>query len=197
MSATKFLSLSDPRFNSLFVEFRHTAYRLETLQAYDVSYEQEAFDRFLVGGPRGRFSGIEDWVDMVRAGVEEGKRFHRVHVLMEPLSDYIRFECAWSYRYTVAAGEDVRVIPVDEHEWPEGLPRVDYWLFDSVRLLIMNYTPEGTFLSAELVEDPRRIVEANYWRDQAVGLSVPFLEYAAGYDDLMLGRRKCECSRPG
>lgn len=190
--ATIFLSLSDSGFNSLFNDFKYTAYRLETLQSYDVSYEQGEFGRFLAGEARGRFPGIADWADTVRAGGLEGKRFHRVHVLVEPLSDYVRFECAWSYRHTVAAGEDVRIIPVSGGKWPEGLPGIDYWLFDSTRLLLMNYAEDGAFLSAELTEEPDRVVEANRWRDQAICLSIPFSEYAAGYDDLMLGRREYE-----
>ncbi len=39
--------------------------------------------------------------------------------------------------------------------------------------------------TAELVDDPEQVVQANAWRDQAVHLSLPFTEYAAGFDDLM------------
>lgn len=35
-----FSSLADEEFNRLFLDFRYTAYRLETLQRYDVSYER-------------------------------------------------------------------------------------------------------------------------------------------------------------
>ena len=42
----------------------------------------------------------------------------RVHVVTEPLSDYIRFELT-GYAPNVEAGEDVRVISVREGEpWP-------------------------------------------------------------------------------
>lgn len=49
----------------------------------------------------------------------------------------------------------------------------------------MNYADDGTFLPAELVADPEQTVQANLWRDQAVHLSLPFTEYAAGFDNLM------------
>jgi hypothetical protein len=184
-----FLSLDDEAFVRSFSDFEFTAYRLETLQTYDVSYERAEFERFLAGEARGRFPGIDGWVDMVRRGVGEGKRFQRVHVLVEPLSDYVRFECAWAYRHNVAAGEDVRVIPVKQGAWPAGLPHRDYWLFDSKRLVAMNYRADGAFHCAELIDDPVEIVRACHWRDRAVALSTGFSEYAQDFDVLLRKRR--------
>ncbi|GAA4083011.1 DUF6879 family protein [Actinomadura miaoliensis] len=187
-SATTFHSLRDERFRRLFDDFQSTAYRLETRQSYDVSYEQEEFERFRAGRARGQFPGIASWADRVRAGRRLGKSFTRVHVMEEPLTDYLRFEAAWCYRDTVAAGEDVRVIPIQPGQWPDGIPRLDYWLFDSHRLLLMNYSRHGTFLSAELVNDPERVSDAVRWQQRAWALSVPFNEYAAGFDEFMRRR---------
>lgn len=174
-----FRSLDDEEFNRLFREFRFTAYRLETLQRYDVSYERDELARFLAGQARGEFPGIAGWCDTVRAAVAAGKRMHRVHVVTEPLSDYVRFECGWAYEHTVEAGEDVRLVPVTGDAWPAGLPHYDYWLFDSSRLVAMHYDEDGAFVSGEVISDPDRIVEANYWRDLAVHISVPYRQYAS------------------
>ena len=67
----------------------------------------------------------------------------RVHVVVEPLTAYLRYELAWSY--TPEAGEDIRIIPVQTGQWPAGLPGLggDFWLFDSARLLRMHYDPAG------------------------------------------------------
>ncbi|TWJ30910.1 hypothetical protein JD81_04459 [Micromonospora sagamiensis] len=162
----------------MFREFRYTAYRLETLQRYDVSYEQDEFARFLAGQSRGEFPGIADWCDTVRAAVVAGKRMHRVHVVVEPLSDYVRFECGWAYEHTVAAGEDVRLVTVSGDDWPTGLPHHDYWLFDSSRLVAMYYDEAGRFVSGELISEPEKVVQANLWRDAAVAASVPYRRYA-------------------
>lgn len=174
-----FTSLDDEDFNRLFREFRYTAYRLETLQRYDVSYEQDEFGRFLAGESRGEFPGISAWCDTVRTAVSTGRFMHRVHVVTEPLSDYVRFECAWAYEHTVEAGEDVRLVPVSANDWPAELPHYDYWLFDSSQLVAMHYAESGAFVSGELVTDPGRIVQANLWRDAAVSASVPYRSYAA------------------
>ncbi|WP_026414038.1 DUF6879 family protein [Actinomadura oligospora] len=175
-----FHSLADPEFNRLFADFRFTAYRLESLQRYGVFYEEDEFALFMDGQERGEFPGIADWIEgTVRPAVRAGKRMHRVHVVEEPLSDYVRFECAWSYEHTVAAGEDVRIAPVYQGEWLDGLPHYDYWLFDSRQLVTMHYEDDGTFTAAEIVEDPEQLVLANHWRDMAVASSMPYREFAA------------------
>jgi hypothetical protein len=151
-----------------------------------VSYEQDEFGRFLAGEARGSFPGISEWIEgTVAIAVRLGKRMHRVHVVEEPLTDYVRFECAWAYAHTVPAGEDVRIILVSKGKWPD-LPRHDYWLFDSSLLVAMYYEDDGAFSAAEIVDDPSRIVRANYWRDLAVGSSVSYEEFARGYDDRFL-----------
>jgi hypothetical protein len=80
----------------------------------------------------------------------------------------------------------VRIIPVRQGEWPEGLPRYDYWLFDSCRLVTMHYEGDGAFRAAEIVDDPEKIVQANLWRDLAVSRAVPYREFAARYDGRFL-----------
>jgi len=177
-----FTSLADKDFNKLFSDFEYTAYRLEALQRYDVSYEKDEFGRFLAGESRGTFPGIAEWIDgTVAKAAALGKRMHRVHVVEEPLADYVRFECAWAYEHTVPAGEDVRIIPVPKGTWPD-LPHYDYWLFDSSVLVSMHYQDDGAFSYAELEDDPRKIVQANYWRDLAVQNSIPYRQFAERYD---------------
>ena len=185
-----FTSLGDREFNRLFLEFQYTAYRLEVLQRYDVSYEEDEFSRFLAGESRGEFPGISEWINgTVAKAVAGGKRMHRVHVVEEPLSDYVRFECAWAYEHTVSAGEEVRIWPVPEGEWPAEIPRYDYWLFDSSRLVAMHYEDDGRFASAEMVEDANQIVRANRWRDIAVESSMPYRGFASRYDPQFIRTR--------
>ncbi len=51
--------VTSAEFDALFTGFEHTAYRLETLQTYDVSYEAEPYRAFMAGHPRPRDSGEE------------------------------------------------------------------------------------------------------------------------------------------
>jgi len=185
-----FSSLDDEEFNQLFLDFRYTCYRLEALQQYGVSYERNEFGRFLAGESRGTFPGIAGWIDgTVSKAVHAGKHLYRVHVVEEPLSDYVRFECAWSYEHTAVAGEDVRILPVPKGEWPPALPHYDYWLFDSSQLVAMYYDDDGTFSSAEMIDDPAEVVKANFWRDIAVAMAIPYRAFADRYDAQFLSLR--------
>lgn len=180
--------VGEVEFERLFTEFHYTAFRLETLQHYAVGYEEESLRRFLDEGESGFSTAQREWAREVREGRERGRSYRRVHVVAEPLSDYLRFECACAYRLSVRAGEDVRILTAAEGGWPEGLPRWDYWLFDSHRLLRMNYAPDGTMLTPELVADPEQVVAANVWRDRALHHAVPFTEYEARFDAAMRPR---------
>ena len=60
--------------------------------------------------------------------------------------------------------------------WP-GLPRHDYWLFDSSDLWVMEYADDGTFRWIEHVDDPGMIVRHAYWRDAALHQAIPYREY--------------------
>lgn len=165
-------------FARLFTSFRHTAYRLETLQRYDVSYEEEPYRAFLAGEPQPEDPAKNDWTAMIRAAVGDGKVLQRVHLVTEPLTDYLRYEFEWSYEPNVEAGEDIRVLPTAE--WPREAPQDDYWLFDSRDLWVMHYGDGGIFQYAELINDVDAgwmVSEAGYWRDAALHKAVPYRDY--------------------
>jgi hypothetical protein len=150
-----------------------------------VGYEEDSFERFLNDKPRGSSPSIGPWVDRVKAGVSAGKFFQRVHVVKEPLSDYMRFECAWSYRDSTAAGEDVRILRIGDDDWPDGLTKLDYWLWDSAIVAKLYYSNEGRFMHGELTDDKNDVARANEWRDIAVSQSIPFAQYDQDFDDRM------------
>lgn len=168
--------LEDSDFGRLFTDFRHTAYRLETLQVYDVAYEQESYAAWLAGDPDALRSLKGAWAVTVAQATAAGKRFQRVHVVEEPLTDYLRYEIE-GYRYNVEAGEDVRVIPVQRGQWPRELPHRDYWLFDSAELWVMEYDEAGRFLGAVHVEDAEDTIMHGYWRDAALHEAIPYADY--------------------
>lgn len=168
------MKLTMDQFEAAFDECRYSAFRLETLQFYDAPSEREAYARFCEDGTVQPATSQEEW----SRTVSSGRRFQRVHVVTEPLTHYVRFECAGAYRFNTEAGEDVRLLPVPLGSWPDGVGRADFWLFDSYRLLRMNYTPSGVMLEPELVIDPEQVVRANMVRDAALHQAVPYAEYA-------------------
>lgn len=149
-----------------FETFSWSAFRLEALQHY-------------VGtGP------APEWAALVKANRRWGKNHQRVHVITEPLSPAMREEVTEGYPGSVAAGEDIGIIPVAAGDWPAGVPCEDFWLFDSSRLYLMRYNPDGSWAGATRVSDPARVVEACRARDAATQGAIPWLAYIASRPEL-------------
>lgn len=171
--------IDDPRFGQLFTEVRSSWFRLETLQRYDVEYERDAFAAFLRGGSIDTAAG--PWQAMIREHVGANRQLARVHVIEEPISDYIRYELA-AYQPNVTAGEDVGVVPVRRGAWPVDVPRQDYWLFDDERLWLMDYDAAGAFQAARRCDDPAAVRQHRQWRDAALARSIPLADYTAAHE---------------
>jgi hypothetical protein len=163
-------------FRALVRDFEHTAFRLETLSRYSFPYEAEPLRRFLAGEPQD-LGWMASWREFVTASRTAGKQVGRVHIVSEPLSDYLRFELTCAYPYTSSAGEEIGILPVPRGTWPADLPRHDFWLLDSCRLAVLHYEDDGRFLGAELVSDPAVIVQHSYWRDVARHRALPYDSY--------------------
>lgn len=176
-----------PEFVGKFHRFRYSAFRLETLQSYGNSGEDADFEAFVAGRPRPVNPGHEQWQAMVRASVAAGRVMQRVHVVTEPLSQYMQLELTWGYGLNVAAGEDIRIIGVAAgHAWPSEVPEAtDYWLFDSAELYQQHYDGEGMWLGTEVVTDPARIVAACRWREAALHQAMSWRDYLAARPDLV------------
>lgn len=148
----------------LFESFEHTAFRLETRDSYNESYENESLRRFLAEEPDD-LPWMQSWLDMLREATAAGRRFSRVRVVTTPLTDYSRFG-VWCAQFTNGAGEDIRYLERSAAK-KVGLPEHDYWLFDSRVLLKMHFDDSDAFLGSEIIEDPDVIVQHNHWRDAA------------------------------
>jgi hypothetical protein len=175
--------------------FDHTAFRLEVCQSYAMPYEDESFRRFLDDQDRVADDSMEEWLSLIRAARAAGKRMERVHVVIEPLTDYLRYELAWWYAANVTAGEEIRIIPSRHGQWPAGMPQHDFWLYDSSRVALLHYDPAGHLYRVELVRDPVAVVRHCAWRDAAMHQAIPLAEYLARYPDLqarLRGERKEE-----
>lgn len=162
---------------SLFT-FRYSLFRLETLQTYAGSSEDEAHAEWQRTGTLPVTDELRQWCEHIQRRVADGCRAQRVHVVTEPLTDYMRFELA-SYEPNVEAGEDVRVIPVaGDGQWPTDVPSgTDFWLIDARQLWSMQYAPGGEWLGAELVTDPLQTVDACAARDAALAQSRSWRDY--------------------
>jgi hypothetical protein len=159
-------------FTSLFHE---RAYRLETLDSYDAPNEREPYARFLAGLPM-KPGWRQSWKQLVGDVLGSGRSIARVHVVTEPLSDYMRFTLLYGYPANVEAGEDVRIIGRAQAR-VAGLPDTDYWLFDDNLALRLVYDDAGAVIRAEEERDPADLSQYQAWRATAMRLAMPLASY--------------------
>lgn len=159
----------------LFRDFRHTAWRLETRRGYASDRSSPSWARFESGEAFG-FNPDSSWHANVRAQTEAGKRFERVRLVDDPLTDGQRFLLATGLG-NVAAGEDIRNLPRAEAERLR-LPDYDFWLFDSKILARFAFDEGNTTLGVYVTEDPTEVLAACQARDAAWHHATPTTEFA-------------------
>lgn len=173
--------MTPEEFDALFDSFRHTVARLETLPAYDVGGQEAVRLRaFRERLPRPlRSVSTDQWLARIAIStVTAGKRWTRVRVVDEPLTDYQRYQLA-SYRESQAVGENVLLVPR-----AAGDVGPDFWLFDEnepdAHAVVMRYSEQGQWLGADLVTGQKE-VRALAERLHAVAAgAVPLNEFLVG-----------------
>lgn len=125
-------------------------FRLETLSYYDVASDGEDYRRYLQGEAEPNAEAKKPWLDHLHADIAAGRRWRRVHALTTPLSDYLRYECEWAYPFTVAGGEDVRIID-DASEAFLGVG--DFFVIDGEHVVRSHYDQNGRFQGGEVVPE--------------------------------------------
>jgi hypothetical protein len=161
----------------LLESFDESMYRLETLQVYDVAYERPRYEAFLAGKPADLAPG--PWQVLIHGHLDAGRAVQRVHVVSEPLTDYLRYEIATSYRRSVVAGECIAIIPTMPGRWPSGIPTKDYWLIDDHDLWTMVYDDQGRFVAAEQIAEPAELQDAVDGKYRALATALPLDAYLA------------------
>lgn len=158
-----------------FTEIEQEAWRLETLPQYLVPQEAEEFAAFREGRPLPPYTA-SSYTERVSRQRAEGKYHGRVHIVTQPLSDYLRFEFRY-YAVHVRAGDDIRILDVTNRPNPlEGVQ--DFWMFDRTEVVLMNYEDDGRQINREVLKgDVSPFIEC---QRIAVAESVPFEEYVNG-----------------
>jgi hypothetical protein len=130
--------------------FERSAFRLETLDRYSVSEEDEDYQRWSRGEAPPPIDGHPRFDEVIRAGTSAGKRWERTHVLRMPLSDYLRFELEYEYTRLEQAGDHVHILEVPDGN-PFPVPAVDFWLFDDTLAVRLDYDAESHLLACEQI----------------------------------------------
>ncbi|WP_217238744.1 DUF6879 family protein [Streptomyces sp. AC555_RSS877] len=159
----------------LFRDFKHTAWRLESRREYASDRNSPKWSRFLAGQDIAR-DPDNAWRENVRAQTAQGKRFERVRLVDEPLTQGQKFLLA-SAPSNVAAGEDIRNLSRAQAQGLR-LPDYDFWLFDSEILARFAFDDDDTTMGVYVTEDPAEVLAACQARDAAWHHSVRTEEFA-------------------
>lgn len=174
--------LSENELEALFDKFQHAAFRMETLPRYTVDSETERLRRYLAGEPLEIEAAIREWLEFMAEEIRAGKRWHKVHILRAPLSEYLRFECEWGYAVSTQYGQEVYILDESERARPADIPDEDFWLFDDDAVARLHYDGEGRFLGAELA-DAADVPRYRDYRDLAVRAAEPFASWWARHPE--------------
>lgn len=131
-----------------FDSFKISAFRVETLQRYNVDEEQEAFQYFLKNNKLPKWI-CDDWCDIIKQAKAKWATMQRVHLLQFPISKYLSFEFE-EYKNNIKAWEEIYYIPANE--CPIKIES-DFWIFDDTTILGMHYDNNGKFIDFKKIED--------------------------------------------
>ncbi|MGH3798651.1 MAG: DUF6879 family protein [Pseudonocardiaceae bacterium] len=163
--------------------FTRTLFRLETLAAYEVPSEGSDFARYLAGESGPTPERRQSWLDRLSDEVSRGLRRRRVHVVNLPLSDYLRFECGWSY--ALNSYEEIRILELTA-EQPD-LPRLvdaasgDFYLVDDEHVIRLHYTADSQPLGAEADSSPAVVMAYQHIADVMWSEAEPFEQWWAAH----------------
>lgn len=159
--------------------FQRRAFRLETLDFYDAVNEREPYATFLSGqlvDPAWR----RPWQGLVRGVRESGRMMERVHIVSEPVTDYVRFSLLHGYPASVEAGEDVRILGLAAAS-EAGLRCDDFWLFDDALAALLAYDGDGRVERVSLTNEAVALALLRGTRDMSLRLASPLAQYVADH----------------
>ena len=169
-------------FDSHFDRFTTDVFRLENLQHYAISDEDERLRAFRTGTARPERSvRTEPWLARIAVTTFAGKNWQRVHVVDHPLSEYLRYELV-GYVESQAAGEQIGIADRAADESLSGLGE-DFWLFDATSAdayaVLMHYDDAGHFIGFEHTVDHSVLERCRSERETALKHSVSLNTYLA------------------
>ncbi|MGH3792205.1 MAG: DUF6879 family protein [Pseudonocardiaceae bacterium] len=165
------------------LHFTKTLFRLETLPTYGVPSEGSDFARYLAGEPAPTPERRQRWLDRLADEMARGLRRRRVHAVDLPLSDYLRFECEWSY--ALNPYEEIRILELTGgrpgRQGTVGNAGGDFFLVDDEHLIRMHYTADSQPLGAEAECSPAVVAVYRRIADVMWSEAEPFEQWWAAH----------------
>lgn len=159
-----------------------TLFRMEQLPAYSVDSDGSDWERWQAGATEPTWSRKQPWLDQLRQDKANGLVSQRVRVFSEHLTDYELYACHMGYAHN-AEFEDIRVLRRGEHNIPDDLVELDYWIVGDKFVLPMTYDGRGRFIGASVLPESK-VEELKRDRDRAWEAAEPFPHWWARHQEL-------------
>lgn len=161
-------------FGRMFTTLKHSAWRLETRRRYAWDEQQPEYAQFLTEG-RVDWDLDDPWCQGRREQTQLGKRFERVRILDEPPTIGQRYLLD-NARRNEAVGETIRVLARIRAE-ELGLPREDFWIFDSRVVALLHFDEDDEMGDIELITNPVDVLRYAQAREAAWHFAVPYDQF--------------------
>ncbi|MQA07248.1 MAG: hypothetical protein GEU98_01625 [Pseudonocardiaceae bacterium] len=115
------------------------------------------------------------WVEYIQGLRRHGIPFERARVLTDPLTEYLQCQLDFTYM-NVDAGEDIRWVQQADAA-ALGMPAYDYYLIDSARVAMLDFSDDGTLADVRTSSDEEVLAEHRRWRDVIWPHAVPHKRY--------------------
>lgn len=158
-------------FGGMFTTLKHSAWRLETRRRYAEDEDTDTYQQFAAGEPV-TWDLNDPWCTNRREQTALGKRFERVRILDEPATEGQRYLLDNARRNT-AVGEDIRVLTRSKAD-VLGLPRADFWLFDSRVVALLHFDEDDALTGVELITNPVDVLRYAQAREAAWHHAKPY-----------------------
>ncbi len=150
--------------------------RLETRSQYLIPAEAEALAAFREGRPQPPLPpAAHAWKERIRNDTRSGRRRQRVHVVEQPLTDYLRWEFL-AYQHNLDTGEEILIADRAGHPELDGLTE-DFYLLDGRLAVLVHYDEDGRLLSGWRTDDADIVHACRLAYDAALAAAVPLAEY--------------------
>jgi hypothetical protein len=167
-------------------------FRLEAKQQYLIPGEEEKFNAWREGRQVPRSTpDNNDWYREIRDSVRAGRTWQRVHVVDQPLTDYLRYELEM---YTGSAELGYQTLIADRSQHPELAELTeDFYLLDGdtdgAFAVLMRYDDDGHFLDMWRTNDEPVLSEARRQRDLALRCAVSLRQFLSEQEQAATIRR--------
>lgn len=131
----------------------HTAdlFRLEVRDAYAVDSDGDDYRRYLSGEGEPNAEAKGPWLQQLRSDTEAGRIWRKVHLVRGPLTDYERYEIEWGFLFNATAGEQCRILEVDEARAVQLGALGDFFVLDGEHVLRNLYDDADRFLGGQVI----------------------------------------------